>query len=322
MGLINYKSARLVATAKLNLGLRVLYKRPDGFHELRTLFQSIGLADWIDVQYAASRSREVTLESELNIADNLIVRAANALLDETGRGARVSFKLTKRIPMGGGLGGGSTDAAAVLLGLPALMGIRVPMELLSRIGASLGSDVPFFLHGGRALGLGRGTELYPLPDGPSEPVLLVTPGFPISTPEAYQTLSARLGGGAFSTAGFEDEVWRSDGRRFYRDKRASLENDFEGPAFAQFPELAAIQRKLWSTGASPAGMTGSGSTMYGVYENRRALAAAEVGLKRWRTFRTMTVSRVQFRKLWFKPLGEHSDGLNWPPSNSTLKNGD
>ena len=206
MGSTKYKSARLIAAAKLNLGLRVLYKRSDGYHELRTLFQTIGLADWIDVVYAPSRSREITLESELNFADNLILRAANDLLDETGKSARVHFKLTKRIPMGGGLGGGSTDAAAVLLGLPALINVRVPMEVLSRIGGALGSDVPFFLHGGRALGLGRGTELYPLPDGPSEPVLLVTPGFPISTPEAYRTLSASLAGGAVSTAGFEAEV--------------------------------------------------------------------------------------------------------------------
>ena len=314
MGSIKYKSARLIAAAKLNLGLRVLYKRADGFHELRTLFQTIGLADWIDVQYTASRSREVTLESELNIADNLIVRAANALLDETGKIGRVHFKLTKRIPMGGGLGGGSTDAAAVLLGLPALMNVRVPIEVLSRLGGALGSDVPFFLHGGRALGLGRGTELYPLPDGPSEPVLLVAPGFPISTPEAYRTLSSQLEGGAVSTAGFEAEVWRNDGSRFYRGKRESLKNDFEGPAFAQFPELAGMQRKLWATGASPAGMTGSGSTMYGIYENREALASAEVALKQWRTIRTATMSRAQFRKLWMKQLGVHSDGLRWPPS--------
>ena len=313
--MVNYKTVRLIASAKLNLGLRVLYKRPDGFHELRTLFQSIGLADWIDVQYSPSRSREVTLEAELIIPGNLIGKAANALLDETGKGGRIHFKLTKRIPMGGGLGGGSTDAAAVLLGLPALMGVRVPMAVLSQIGGSLGSDVPFFLHGGRSLGLGRGTELYPLPDGPTDPVLLVTPGFAISTPDAYRALSARLGQQSASTAGFEAEVWQADGKRFYGGKRTALQNDFEGPAFEQFPELAVIQRKLWSTGASPAGMTGSGSTMFGIYENSLALEAAEVALKKWRTMRTATMSRTQFRKMWFKQLGQHADGINWPPSN-------
>ncbi len=314
MDSLKYKSARLIATAKLNLGLRVLYKRPDGFHELRTLFQSIALADWIDVRYTPSRSREITLKSELNIADNLVVRAANAVLDETGKGGRVHFRLTKRIPMGGGLGGGSTDAAAVLLGLPVLMGVRVPMEVLSQIGGHLGSDVPFFLHGGRALGLGRGTELYPLPDGPTEPVLLVTPSFPISTPEAYRTLSDRLAGDAASTSAFEAEVWQSAGARFYRGKRESIKNDFEGPAFGQFPELARIQRRLWATGASPVGMTGSGSTMFGVYENIAALASAEIVLKRWRTLRSATMSRARFRKMWFKQLGANCDGLRWPPS--------
>ena len=167
--------ARLIAFAKLNLGLRVLYKRSDGFHELRTLFQTISLADFIDVSYTPSGAREIALESKLAIADNLIVRATHALLDELGTGAKIHFTLKKNIPIGGGLGGGSSNAAAVLLGLSALMRKRVPLEVLSRIGAALGSDVPFFLHGGRALGLGRGTELYPLPDGPAESVLLVVP---------------------------------------------------------------------------------------------------------------------------------------------------
>ena len=251
--------ARLISVAKLNLGLRVLYKRADGFHELRTLFQTISLADFIDVNYTASGAREIKLESKLDIADNLIVRAAHALLDEIGTNGKIHFKLKKNIPMGGGLGGGSSNAAAVLLGLPALMRKRVPMEVLSRIGAAMGSDVPFFLHGGRALGMGRGTELYPLPDGPPEPVLLVVPGFPISTPEAYRMISANLCQEAAAITAFEQQLWQGEGARFYQSERVGLQNDFEPSAFEQFPELAAIQKSLWRTGASPAGMTGSES---------------------------------------------------------------
>ena len=295
-------SARLIATAKLNLGLRVLYKRIDGFHELRTVFQSIALADRIDVTYQPSRSREVTLESELEIPDNLIERAAHALLDELDQAGRFHFRLTKRIPMGGGLGGGSTDAAAVLLGLPVLMGKRAPMEVLTRIGAGLGSDVPFFLHGGRALGLGRGTELYPLPDGPSEPVLLVTPGFPISTPEAYRALSQRLGAEPARTDEFEARIWSSEGLRHHQVAREALKNDFEGPAYAQFPQLREIQQALWKTGASPAGMTGSGSTMYGIYQRKEDAVRARVALSKWSTLITTTISRERFRHLWFKQL--------------------
>ena len=304
--------ARLIAVAKLNLGLRVLYKRTDGFHELRTLFQTISLADSISVSYTASSAREITLESELDIADNLIVRATHALLDEIGTGGKILFKLKKNIPMGGGLGGGSSNAAAVLLGLPALMGTCVPMEVLSRIGAALGSDVPFFLHGGRALGLGRGTELYPLPDGPTEPVLLVVPGFPISTHEAYKMISANLGSATASTSTFEAQL-QGEGARFYQKKRVNLQNDFEPSAFAQFPELAAIQKSLWRTGASPAGMTGSGSTMFGFYENRDEAKAAAEKLKNWGTLAASTVTRRKFRAMWFKQLGVHSDGESWPP---------
>ncbi len=304
---------RLISVAKLNLGLRVLYKRADGFHELRTLFQTVSLADFIDVSYAASGTREITLESELTIADNLIVRATRALLDEIGTGAKIHFKLKKNIPMGGGLGGGSSNAAAVLLGLPALMRKRVPLEVLSRIGAALGSDVPFFFHGGRALGLGRGTELYPLPDGPAEPVLLVVPGFPISTPEAYRMISANLGPDAASTNAFEAELWQGEGTRFYRRKRVNLQNDFEPSAFAQFPELAEIQKSLWRTSASPAGMTGSGSTMFGFHENRDEAKSAAVKLKNWRTIAASTVTRRKFRAMWFKQLETYSDCQSWPP---------
>lgn len=305
--------ARLIAVAKLNLGLRVLCKRADGFHELRTLFQTISLADSIDISYTASKTREITLESELAIADNLIVRATYALLNEIGTGGKIHFKLKKKIPMGGGLGGGSSNAAAILLGLPALMGKRVPLEVLSRIGAALGSDVPFFLHGGRALGLGRGTELYPLPDGPAEPVLLVVPGFPISTPEAYRMISANLGPDATSTSTFEAQLWQGEGERFYQKKRVHLQNDFEPSAFAQFPELAEIQKSLWRTGASPAGMTGSGSTLFGFHENQDKAKAAGTKLKNWRTIAASTVTRRKFRTTWFKQLGTYSDCKSWPP---------
>ncbi len=307
-------TVRLIANAKLNLGLRVLSKRPDGFHELRTLFQTISLADWIDLSYRPSRVREVTLEANLDIPHNLIVRAAHALLDEVGIAGRIHAKLTKRIPMGGGLGGGSANAAAMLLGLPALMKRRVPLTVLSRIGAALGSDIPFFLHGGRAIGLGRGTELYPLPDGPSEAVLLVTPGFPIATPEAYRKISANLGAESASTAAFEAQVWQGEGRGFYGDKRGSLVNDFEPSAFEQFPQLAAIQKRLWATGASPAGMTGSGSTMYGIYGSKQDAESAAAKLQPWKTVVVHTVMRRRFRAMWFKQLGKFSDGVSWPPA--------
>ncbi len=160
-------SVRIRSLAKINLDLRVLNKRPDGFHELRSIFQTISLADTIEIEYQRGRTK-IELKSNLNIPGNLILRAADILMKAVRATGQLRFDLTKRIPLGGGLGGGSSNAASVLLALPVLLGKRLPFEKLMELGAELGSDVPFYLTGGTAAGIGRGTELYPLPDAPSQ----------------------------------------------------------------------------------------------------------------------------------------------------------
>ena len=155
------RSVALRSLAKINLDLRVLHKRSDGFHELRTIFQTVSLADSLEIEFTPSRTSRIQLESETDIPNNLVVRAAEAVLANSKASGKIQFRLRKRIPMGGGLGGGSSNAAAVLLALPALTGKPLALETLFEIGAGLGSDVPFFLFGGTAAGLGRGTELYP-----------------------------------------------------------------------------------------------------------------------------------------------------------------
>src|SRR5712692_7415244 len=137
------RRVKLRSPAKINLDLRVLHKRPDGFHELRTVFQTVSLADTIEIEYEPSRRTALTLDDELSIPDNLVLRTARAALDAMRVNARVHFHLKKRIPMGGGLGGGSSNAAAVLLALPALAGRDVAFETLMAFGEELGSDVPF-----------------------------------------------------------------------------------------------------------------------------------------------------------------------------------
>ena len=164
---------RLRSLAKINLDLRVLHKRPDGFHELRTIFQTISLADTIDVEYQRGRSK-IELKSNIDIPGNLIVKAADLVMRATRAKGQLRIRLTKRIPMGSGLGGGSSNAAAMLLALPAILNKKIALEKLMELAAELGSDVPFFLIGGTAVGLGRGTELYPLPDVPASPGLLIT----------------------------------------------------------------------------------------------------------------------------------------------------
>src|ERR1035441_374691 len=176
---------RVPAYAKLNLDLRVLYKRGDGYHELRSIFQTISLADEIGIRFRKSRRTEIRIRGNFDIPDNLIVRAARLCLDELKTSATVDFELDKRIPMGAGLGGGTWDAAAVLMALPKLAGKPIPAERLIPLAAQLGSDVPFFLLGGTAAVLGRGEELYPLPNLRHSNVLIVSPGVHVSTPDAY-----------------------------------------------------------------------------------------------------------------------------------------
>ncbi len=196
-------SARFLAFAKINLGLRVLGRRPDGYHEIRTVYQSISLADRLDVSLAARPGAIEVLADTPDVPggpDNLVHKACERWREARGlrRGIRVTIE--KRIPAGSGLGGASTDAAATIVALELLTGDRLPLAARLEIAAELGSDVPFFLFGGRALGCGRGEEVYPLPDLPPRHCLVVFPGFSQSTREAYAAIDYQLGFGVGARA--------------------------------------------------------------------------------------------------------------------------
>jgi 4-diphosphocytidyl-2-C-methyl-D-erythritol kinase len=257
------------AHAKINLDLRVLAKRADGYHELRTIFQTISLADSISLEFEPDARTEIAIEGNVAIEDNLIARAAKLVLEETGLSGRIRFTLEKRIPMGAGLGGGSSDAAAVLRTLPRVMGILIAPERLHQMAASLGSDVPFFLYGGTAVGLGRGEEVYPLPDLPPYRGLLVTPDIHVSTPDAYRALSARLCPDAAPAklAEFARVAWTED--------LSLARNDFEEVVFEMHPDLARIRAALENAGAVCARMTGSGSAIFGLFQNEPQSLGAE-----------------------------------------------
>ena len=180
------------ALAKINLDLRVLGQRPDGYHELRSIFQTVSLADTLEVAFTPARRTTIQLADGAGIPDNLVLRAADLAMEAMRSDGRVEMRLEKRIPMGAGLGGGSSDAAAVLLALPVLAGGALDFEQLAALAGQLGSDVNFFLVGGAAAGIGRGTELYPLPDSPARAGILLAPGVHVSTAEAYRALSPRL----------------------------------------------------------------------------------------------------------------------------------
>lgn len=308
---------RVQALAKVNLGLYVLYRRPDNYHELRTVFQTVSLADKIEISYqrsggAHSGGPSVDLECnlpELAGRENLAARAASLLLVETGSHGRVSIRLEKRIPAGAGLGGGSSDAAAVLMALGSMVRPRPHWGILRRLAAQLGSDVAFFLLGGRALGIGRGEEIYPLQDGPSRSVLIFVPAVPVSTADAYQRLSPGLTSEAregkidrfcSTVCALERQGREGPAQGF----QAGLENDFESVVFQMHPELKEWKARLERKGACPALLCGSGSALFGIFADRRqALRARDsLELEDGRSFVVQTVSRSGYHARWRKWL--------------------
>lgn len=296
---------RVPAFAKLNLDLRVLYKRPDGYHELRSVFQTISLADRIQLRFARTRRTEIRIAGNVDIPDNLIVRAAHAVLEELRISAAVEFALAKRIPMGAGLGGGSSDAAAVLLSLPTLVGKRlagkrIAPQRLMQMAAQLGSDVPFFLVGGTAAVLGRGEELYPLEDLRAPHVLLVAPGIHVSTPDAYRALSARLTptSAAAKLSGFQSLLWTGS----HTETVSDGVNDFEDVVFEHHPRLRTIRNQLRRAGATTAMMTGSGSTIFGIFPDLASLNAAKARFHPAQVHAVRFVTRTAYRATWNRAL--------------------
>lgn len=305
------RRARVRAYAKINLSLKVLNRRADGFHEIRTVFQTVGLADTLELAYAPGRGAAIRLDDGLGIANNLVERAARAFFEETGAKGTLEIVLRKKIPMGGGLGGGSSDAAATLLALAGLCGRKAPMEALHRMAAWLGSDVPFFLYGGTALGLGRGEELYPLADARPLPLLILAPPLHVSTPEAYRALGRpdlTSGPGVPKLNSFQAFVWGGL-------SGPQAENDFEGPVFSLHPELKRWRDKLIRLGAHAARLSGSGAALYGVFPDRAKLQGAlpRFHTEPLQTFRTTFLTGARYRARMIASLSEHVVEKQWPP---------
>jgi 4-diphosphocytidyl-2-C-methyl-D-erythritol kinase len=276
------------AHAKINLSLRVLGTRRDGFHELRTIFQSIALHDTLTIRIARGPFR-LTCDDPNCPADytNLIWRAADATWKAARRrGAPrdVAIDLQKRIPMNAGLGGGSSDAAAALRVFARIW--RLEETRARTIGRELGADVPYFFEGGTVLGLERGDLLFPLIDRPRMWVVLVLPDFGVSTKDAFAWWDARHQIGA-------------RGARALPASGDGLINDLEAVVFDRHPPIARIVSRLRSAGASHAAMTGSGSTVFGLFasEQAAARAARAIASRSRLTHVTTTLNRVQFQRL-------------------------
>ncbi len=269
------KRKEIEAPAKINLGLQVLNKRPDGYHEINTILHTIGLSDEIEMEISDNISL-ITIPS-LGIAenDNLVFKAAKLLKERYKIKSGVQIILKKNIPMGAGLGGGSSDAASALLGLAKLWQIEKNYDELHDLAAMLGSDVPFFLKKGTALASGRGGQLeyfdFVLPYW----ILLVNPGIHVSTAKAYQSLKRGSGSGLpidYKSA-LTGLAGNPGGNREY-SIRQILTNDFEGPVFARHQELAGIKKSLYDCGAVLALMSGSGSSVFGLFGSLESAAEA------------------------------------------------
>jgi len=271
---------RFLSFAKINLHLEVLRRREDGFHELRTVFQTIDLADEIEL-LPRDHGIALTIAGAPGLAadeSNLAWRAAAGFLSRWGRvGEGVEIRLSKRIPLGGGLGGGSSNAATILGGMAVLLDRRPALEELSELAAELGSDVPFFLHGGTALGTGRGELITALPD-PAAPPLDLWLAVPPVAAETKRVFAAhRLAPDRAGSAPSRPSAAPGGAPgdllpTAWSDLFGS--NDLEPTCLALYPQVRAVYNQLSESGAAAVRLSGSGSTIFALFADRAAGQAA------------------------------------------------
>jgi 4-diphosphocytidyl-2-C-methyl-D-erythritol kinase len=312
------------AFAKINLGLRIGARREDGFHELLTVYQTIGLHDVIRVSVGRGSGIEIRCadprvpKDESNTCYRIVERAMQSL----GAKRRVVIDIEKRLPVQGGLGGASANAVATLLGLERALKKSLPAVERLRIAAEVGSDLPLFLVGGTVLGVGRGEQVYPLEDFPGTACVVVIPEVGVSTPKAFAEWDRKL-----TMAGASDRMvelgrglsaWLSESysgaprqiRRIVKPRRgraenpllelvrAGIKNDFEQVVFPEYPEVSEGKSALERAGARYASLSGSGSALYGLFASKEAARAAEVRLRKqgWAAQATVTLTRREYWK--------------------------
>ncbi len=325
--------------AKINLGLSIGALRPDGFHELRTVYQSIALHDLIGVQVGRGSGIVIFCEDPRVPKDssNTCYRMVERAMIALGARGRVAITIQKRLPVQGGLGAGSGNAVAALIGLERALKKRLPSAEKLRIAAEVGSDLPLFLVGGTVLGVGRGEEVYPLPDLPATVCVVATPEIGVSTPQAFADWdgmtadeAARAPGelrpaktpskltlpapsDRMMGLGREVSAWLSgqlsgvpvsQGRGRAETSlldlvRTGIENDFERVVFPKHPELREVKGVLDREGAFYASLSGSGSAVYGLFRSRVAGEKAAIRLRRNGIGAVVTTTMTR-RQYWRK----------------------
>ncbi|MBL8203104.1 MAG: 4-(cytidine 5'-diphospho)-2-C-methyl-D-erythritol kinase [Blastocatellia bacterium] len=281
--------------AKINWTLEILGRRADGYHELRTILQTVDVCD--QLQFAPAEAEIALTCDHPDVpcdATNLIYRAAVLLKDLTGCDKGAKIDLQKRIPIGAGLGGGSSNAAITLLALTRLWELEVAPQDLFRLGSQLGSDVPFFFFGGTGIGIGRGDEVYPMADIVAEHVLLVNPGVQVPTREIYGNVSSELTSPrAVNNMPFSLQAAYAR----MRGAQWKLRNDLERPALALYPLIGQVKQRLIELNAASVLMSGSGATVFAVFESEAARTQARQALSEtdWWCAATRTLSRNEYQ---------------------------
>ncbi|MCE5251701.1 4-(cytidine 5'-diphospho)-2-C-methyl-D-erythritol kinase [bacterium] len=274
-------TVRVQAPAKINLGLSIIGKRPDGYHDICSIVQTVGLCDELTMTESHGDERSSGSISDINHAqrlfcnrpdipsgpENLVLKAEEIFCRRFGIRSRIRFELDKRIPVGAGLAGGSTDAAAALRGLGKFHGIDVPAGTLEEIAAGLGSDIPFLIRGGTAVITGRGETVTPIAWPFDFTYVLVYPGFGISTAWAYRSLKNY----GYTLENYRSMIKKLNGGNLTEDSFfGALGNDFEPVVYEHYPELADIRNRLDACDARASILTGSGSSLLGIFDDRRA----------------------------------------------------
>ena len=287
---------RLRTNAKTNLFLRVLGRRPDGYHEIETIFHTLGLADSVSIAPAASGEIDVVMRPETEpmdglplAADNLVHAAARKLLEAGGHAKGATIEIVKRIPIGAGLGGGSGNAAAVLQCLNEMWGLNLDSETLAELALDLGADVPYCLSGGTALATGRGEVITTLPAPATTWFVLGLSAEPLLTRDVYGTFQSERDAADVRSAPMALALGLGD-----VDAIATLlHNDLESPAFRLRPHLAKLKTAMLDAGALGAVMSGSGPTMIGLARDQGHASAVALAVERWFDRVTVTSSRPE-----------------------------
>jgi 4-diphosphocytidyl-2-C-methyl-D-erythritol kinase len=325
--------------AKINLGLRIGAPRADGFHELLTIYQTIGLHDLIQVSVVRGNGIEIRCDDPRVPKDesNTCWRIVEKVMESLHANGRVIVEIEKRLPVQGGMGGASANAVTALLALERVLKRSLSASERLRIAAEVGSDVPLFLIGGMVLGMERGEQVYPLEDFPATPCVMVTPDVGVSTPKAFAEWDRKQGlkprsskdragneeltmpksFDRMSELGREMSAWLSESYsgapgsgRAERGRaenpllalvRAGIKNDFEEVVFPEYPELSEGKKALERAGAKYASLSGSGSTLYGLFASKEAadLAVSRLRKQGWTAQSTATLTRQRYwKRIW------------------------